>query len=167
MPTAYTADGKLLLYDERHPEKGFDLWALPLDGDRRPQPLLRTEFNESQAQLSPDGKFIAYISDESSRYEVYVATFPDMANRWQVSRNGGQQPRWRGDGKELFYVAPEGDLMAVGVDARGLEDHKTPPRRLFRNAALQGAIRSIIMTSVEMVDAFSWRYPTEHYEVIP
>ena len=72
-PTAYTADGRLLLYSEMHPVMGSDLWALPLGGDRRPQPLLRTEFNEYQAQLSPDGKFIAYISDESSRYEVYLA----------------------------------------------------------------------------------------------
>ena len=84
-------------------------------GDRKPVPFLKTQFSESLANLSPDGRWIAYVSDESGKFEVYVQSFPTPSGKWQVSTEGGNSPRWRRDGKELFYVAPDRKLMAVPV----------------------------------------------------
>ena len=87
-------------------------------GDRKPFPFLQTEFNETQAQLSPDGRWVAYNSDESGKSEVYVRPFPAGDGKWQISTNGGVQARWRRDGKELFYLARDSSkLMAVEVKA--------------------------------------------------
>ena len=91
---------------------------MPLaDGDRRPVPFLRTEFTETQGQFSPDSHWVAYASDESGAYEVYVRPFPPGAGKWKISIGGGQLPRWRRDGKELFYLSPDHKLMAVAVKA--------------------------------------------------
>lgn len=87
----------------------------PLAGDQKPFPFLQTEANETAAVLSPDGQWMAYISDESGRYEVYVQSFPAGGGKRQISTTGGIGPHWRGDGKELFYHAPDGKLMAVAV----------------------------------------------------
>jgi eukaryotic-like serine/threonine-protein kinase len=92
-----------------------DLWILPLDGDRKPYPFLQTEFNETHARFSPDSKWVAYISDETGRAEVYVQSFPASGGKWQISTGGGDQPQWRRDGKELFYLSPDRKLMAVQV----------------------------------------------------
>jgi protease II len=89
--------------------------VLPLFGDRKPIPFLQTEFNEGQGQFSPDGRWMAYASDESGRREVYVQTFPASGGKWQISADGGAYPRWRRDGKELFYIAAGQKLMAVVV----------------------------------------------------
>ena len=92
-------------------------------GDRTPIPLLTSEFSERTGQVSPDSRWLAYASDESGRAEVYVqAFFPGnraKAGKWQISTAGGSQPRWRGDGKELFYVAPDRKLMATEVKSTG------------------------------------------------
>jgi hypothetical protein len=86
-----------------------------MSGGLEPFPFLQTEFNESQAQFSPDGKWIAYTSDESGAPEVYVQTFPVPGGKRRISTSGGSQPRWRQDGKELFYIAGDRKLMAVDV----------------------------------------------------
>jgi eukaryotic-like serine/threonine-protein kinase len=109
--------GRTLAYTASH-----DLYVLPLTSgsphDRKPQPYLETEFNESQGKFSPDGRFIAYRSDASGRNEVYVQPFPDApSGKWKVSTAGGTAPRWSGDGRELFYISPESKLMAVEVSA--------------------------------------------------
>ena len=109
-------DNRFLLYSTTT-SAGSDLWLLPLGGDDKPQALLQTEFNESQARLSPDGRWIAYVSDESGRDEVYVRSFPQLDGRWQISLSGGRLPRWRGDGRELFYLSPQGEVLAVDVAA--------------------------------------------------
>ena len=107
-------DGRLLVYTTDSPETGLDLWLVPLGGEAKPpQPLYQTKFNESDGDLSPDGRWIAYVSDESGRDEVYVRTFPQPDGRWQVSTAGGHRPRWRRDGRELFFVAPNGVLQSV------------------------------------------------------
>ena len=111
----FAPDGRLLLYRSADPKSGFDIWALPLNGDAKPFPVIRTEFEERDAQFSPNGKWIAYQSNESGRYEIYLQPFPGQA-KWPVSINGGGQPRWRHDGKELFYVALDGRLMATPID---------------------------------------------------
>ncbi|HEV2064056.1 MAG TPA: protein kinase [Thermoanaerobaculia bacterium] len=116
-PTDWSRDGRFLLFEARGAVTGTDLWVLPLIGDRKPSPVLQMPFNESQGSFSPDGRWIAYVSDESSRPEVYVQPFPVTAAKWRISTDGGSQPRWRGDGKEIFYLAPEGRLMAVAVTA--------------------------------------------------
>jgi hypothetical protein len=79
--------------------------------------LLNSKANETNGLISPDGKWVAYASDESGVWEIYVTSFPDATGKWQVSRGGGTEPRWRGDGKEIFYIAPSGMLMAVAVNA--------------------------------------------------
>jgi Tol biopolymer transport system component len=85
-------------------------------GDRKPIPFLQTSFNEDGPRFSPDGHFIAYYSDDSGPYEVFVQPFPASGAKWQISSGGGMQPRWRRDGKELFFMAPNRNLMAVDVN---------------------------------------------------
>jgi dipeptidyl aminopeptidase/acylaminoacyl peptidase len=138
MPGCQTADGKLL-YSEFHPETGIDIWLLEPDAATRQTALLRTNFNEMQPQVSPDGKFIAYASDESSRFEIYVQPFPELSARWQISTAGGQQPVWRRDGKRLYYVAPAGELMAIDFEGARPEVRAGNPQRLLSNRGLASA----------------------------
>jgi Tol biopolymer transport system component len=113
--TDWSPDGRFIAYEKQDPRTGLDLWLLPLFGDRKPILYLQTEFNEGQGQFSPDGRWMAYASDESGRREVYVQTFPASGGKWQISTAGGTYPRWRRDGKELFYIAADQKLMAVAV----------------------------------------------------
>lgn len=114
-PTDWSRDGKYILYDEIDPKSKFDLWILPLSADRKPMPFLHSQFNESHGQFSPDGKWIAYTSDETGRAEIYVRSFPAAGEKWQISTNGGDQAQWRRDGKELYYMAGDNKLMMVQV----------------------------------------------------
>jgi Tol biopolymer transport system component len=108
-----------------------DLMLLSLEGVREPQPLLVTEFDEFGARFSPDGRWIAYFSDESSEYQVYVQPFPGLDRRWQVSLEGGIEPRWRGDGRELFFLDLDGKVMSATVVGRGNEFEVQKVRPLF------------------------------------
>jgi Tol biopolymer transport system component len=111
----WSKDGKQILYSVRGDgHQGWDIFALPLEGDRTPRPIVKTTFNEAWATLSPDGRYMAYQSNESGRNEIYVHEFPEARNKWQISTSGGTQVHWRGDGKELFYRAGTA-LMAVPV----------------------------------------------------
>jgi eukaryotic-like serine/threonine-protein kinase len=102
-------------------------------------PLLNRKANENNGQISPDGKWVAYASDESGAWEIYVTSFPGATGKWQVSRGGGTEPRWRGDGKGIFYLAPSGMLMAAPVNAKS--DFATgSPAALFQIST--GALRS-------------------------
>jgi dipeptidyl aminopeptidase/acylaminoacyl peptidase len=112
---AWSPNGRAIVYATYNAKTRVDLWLLPMDGDRTPVPLLRTEASEEQAQISPDGRWFAYTSNESGRSEVYVQAFPKPAGKWQISTNGGGSPRWRPDGTELFYLADDRRLMAVTV----------------------------------------------------
>ena len=111
----WSSDGRFLLYDSINPTKGFDVWALPLEGDRKPIEVVQTDFNERLAQFSPDGKWIAYQSDKTGRYEIYVQPFPGSGGGSTVSTNGGTQVRWNRSGRELFYVSADDRLMAVPI----------------------------------------------------
>jgi hypothetical protein len=130
-------DGRFLLYQQNDPKTRYDLWVLSLEGDprqagtegRKPKPFLQTPFDESHAQFSPDGHWIAYTSNESSRPEVYVQPFPGPGGKWQVSTSGGMLPLWRGDGKEMFYLN-QGKLMSVEVRA-GAQFEAGAPKELF------------------------------------
>jgi Tol biopolymer transport system component len=114
-PLDWSPDGRVLLYSTQDPKTGSDLWALPLTGERKPFPVVQTRFDEIEGQFSPDGRWLAFASNESGRYEIYVRPFPESGDKWQVSTAGGTQPRWRQDGRELFYVAPDNRLMAVPI----------------------------------------------------
>jgi hypothetical protein len=111
----WSRDGRFLLYRIADPKTGFDLWAVPMFGDRKPFPVVQTEFEEREAQFSPDGKWIAYQSNESGRFEVYVQPFPGPGPKSALSTQGGGQVRWRRDGRELFYLALDGRMMAVSL----------------------------------------------------
>jgi Tol biopolymer transport system component len=111
----WSRNGEFIVYSVVDPKTNLDLWVLPTSGDRKPVPFLQTEFDETQAQFSPDGRWLAYVSNESGRYRVYVQPFPASGGKWQVSSDEGAQPRWRPDGKELFYISPDNKLMSVEV----------------------------------------------------
>src|SRR5262249_39833575 len=102
-----------------------DLWALT---DDKPVRITDTPFNESQGQFSPDGKWIAFVSNESRQREVYVQAFPKGEEKFPISVAGGVQPRWRRDGRELFYIGLDGKLMAVAVKTEGGFEHSAPTR---------------------------------------
>jgi Tol biopolymer transport system component len=122
--------------------------VLPLFGDRQPFPFLHGEFNESQGQFSPDGKWMAYVSDESGESQIYVQSFPKPTGKWQISANGGSQPRWRRDGKELFYVAPDRKLIAVTVKT-GPTFEAEAPRVLFETTLPAVAPRQTYAVSAD------------------
>jgi Tol biopolymer transport system component len=109
----WSQDGRFLLYCVQNPKTASDIWALPMTGERKPFAVLESNFDEIEGQFSPDGRWLAYASNESGRYEIYIRTFPEVGGKWRVSAAGGMHPRWRRDGRELFYVAPDTRLMAV------------------------------------------------------
>jgi eukaryotic-like serine/threonine-protein kinase len=111
----WSRDGRYILFLSNDPKTTRDLWILPLDGDRKPYPFLKTEFEEWRGQFSPDGHWVMYQSNESGRYEIYVRPFQGSGRQWQISTGGGISPRWSKDGRELYYVAPDSRLMAVQV----------------------------------------------------
>ena len=106
--------------------------VFPLAGDRKPFPFVNTRFDEQQGVFSPDGKWVAYQSDESGRFEIYVRPFPAPGGQSQVSGDGGHSPRWRADGKELYYLAPDLKLMAAKVEVRGAAFMAGKPGSLFQ-----------------------------------
>jgi eukaryotic-like serine/threonine-protein kinase len=133
-PSSWSRDGRFLLYGSLGPPTR--IWALPLDGgtaDRQPIPVSSSQFNEATGRFSPDGRWIAYQSDESGKAEIYVQPFDassaaksssaastPMTGKWLVSNGGGTSPLWRGDGKELFYLSPDGMAMAADVNISGV-----------------------------------------------
>jgi dipeptidyl aminopeptidase/acylaminoacyl peptidase len=128
----WSPDGKFLLYKEIDQSGTTDLWALPMEGERTPLAVAQTAYDEREGQFSPDGKSVAYDSDESGRRSIYVQPFPGSTGKHLVSTGGGSQARWRRDGQELFYIAPDGFLMAVPMgDAAGPSGIGTPVR-LFK-----------------------------------
>jgi len=135
----WSRDGKYLLYSRNNPKTSRDLWALPLDGDRKPVPVLQSPLDETGGQFSPDGKWIAYQSYESSgRFEVYIRPFPSSAGKWQISNRGGRIPRWRADGKELYYLSPDFKMMAVTIRASAAGVEADTPRELFAARVVGG-----------------------------
>jgi serine/threonine protein kinase/dipeptidyl aminopeptidase/acylaminoacyl peptidase len=133
-------DGKYLLYAAVNQKTGVDLWVLPLTGGGSPSPVLQTPFDEMAGQISPNGRWVAYQSTGSGRMDVYVCAFPTGCGPQQVSSAGGSQPRWSADGRELFYVAPDGLMMAVPIRHRtGAEIEAGPAVPLFAARLATGA----------------------------
>ncbi len=112
----WSKDGKFIVYCKAREKTGLDIVLLPLSGDLQPHDYLATQFDEYWAKVSPDGRWLAYQSTESGRYEIYVQSFPEPGRKVTVSKGGGVLPRWRSDGKELYYIAADDKLMAVPVE---------------------------------------------------
>jgi len=135
-PMDWTRDGNFLLLatGNGNPKTGNDVWALPLPGknasDRKPVALRETEFSEWHPRVSPDGRWLAYESNESKRPEIYVAGFPGLNGRWQISANGGRYPVWSRDGRELYFWGADGKLMAVEIKP-GAQFQPGVPQALF------------------------------------
>jgi Tol biopolymer transport system component len=139
-PCDWSPDARFLLYAASDdPTTWPDLWALPMIGDGKKFPVVK---RAREGQFSPDGRWVAYVSNVSGIDEVYIQSFPDPGGYWQVSTNGGVDPRWGRDGRELFYVAPDGNLMAAAIheDADGRALKKGPPVALFPTRFPTGAL---------------------------
>lgn len=129
-PYSVSSDGTRLFIREDDPETGLDISMVSLKGQQRTEPLIRTAFNEQNAEISPDSRWLAYQSNDSGRDEIYVRPFPNVSDgRWQVSRTGGTRPLWSRNGRELFYLAPNG-LNSVTI-AAGTTFNAGPPTRLI------------------------------------
>ena len=133
-PLDWSQDGRFIAYQVLSAKTREDIWILPLDGNRQPFPFLQTPFTEQGAQFSPDGRWIAYTSNETGTREVYVQSFPAAGGKWQISSGGGTMPKWRRDGKELFYTNG-GKLMSVEVKTGGSTFDAGTPTVLFENRA--------------------------------
>ncbi len=114
--TDWSRDGAFLAYTDDDPKTGWDIWILPMSGEGKPFPFLQTPFDEGRATFSPDGRWIAYQSDESGATEVYIRPFPGPGGKFQISATGGSRPHWRRDGKELFYLTPEYKIIAADIE---------------------------------------------------
>jgi Tol biopolymer transport system component len=146
VPTGWSADGRFLMYMSIDPTASADLWVLPMQGDRTPYVFLQTPFREAYGVFSPDGRWVAYHSNESGRYEVYVRPFFEAAQRgaatagdqWQISTGGGVFAMWRADGQELYYLDPSGAMMAASITVAGDKLVAGTPQMLFRVHIAQG-----------------------------
>ncbi len=125
-PSDWSHDGRYLVYYQIDPVTKYDIWVLPLSGDRKPFPLLASEFNEHRAKLSPDGRWLAYTSDETSWDEIYIQSFPSLGKKWKVSVNGGTRPVWSRDGRELFYIGADRKVTVTAVKAGAKIETGTP-----------------------------------------
>jgi Tol biopolymer transport system component len=133
----WSRDGRYVLYRQMGPQTGMDLWALPLEGPTalKPFPLLNSQFNEGGGRFSPDSKWLAYNSTETGVSQIYVRAFPPPASRssekWQISQSGGLDLRWRGDGRELYWVTPDGKMWAADIETRSGRVQSGTPHELF------------------------------------
>jgi eukaryotic-like serine/threonine-protein kinase len=133
VPTDFSPDGHLLLYVKVGGGHESRLWVHPYySKGQKDHELMESDYPQSEAHFSPDGRWLAYVSEENGRPEVYVLAFPSLSSKVQISSAGGSQPRWRRDVKELFFIAPDGTMMAVPVEAKGSTFKAETPEALFR-----------------------------------
>jgi Tol biopolymer transport system component len=141
--TDWSRDGKYVLYQATSPQTGADIYLIPMTGsDHTPKPLLNSPFNEVRARFSPDGRWIAYQSNESGRAEIYAASFTGPAGKWQISTSGGTDPAWSHDSGELFFISSDQHFMEVPIQA-GATFTPGTPRMLFRVLPETGVRRNV------------------------
>jgi Tol biopolymer transport system component len=135
-PYSVSPDGRYIAYQQFMPSqanRANDVWALPMFGDRKPFPVVSTPFNEVDPAISPDGKWVAYVSNDTGQYEVYIKPFPSGQGKWQVSTTGSRGLAfWRGDGRELYFLSMGGKLTAVEVREKGASLELGTPQELFQ-----------------------------------
>ena len=137
-PASWSPDGRFILYRTGGGQTHTELFLLAFAGDRKPVPFLNSKFEESFGQFSPDGRWVAYRSNESGKSEIYVVPFPGPGGKWQISTTGGDRPRWRRDGSEIFYIAPDNTLMAASVNGKGASFEVGSVKPLFATGAVVG-----------------------------
>lgn len=139
LPSDWSHDGRFITFRQEGLKGNgvWNMWILRLADGQKPFPFLQTEFNEWNAVFSPDGHWLAYQSDESGRFEIYIAPFPGPGGKWQISSGGGVWPKWRSDGKALYYLANQGKLMEVPVTTRGSAVQAGVPRQLFQVRSIE------------------------------
>jgi len=150
VPYSFSSDGKYLVYTRRilsDLQGNVDIWAVPMFGERNPFSVVATAFSDLAPAVSPAGKWLAYQNNESGRNEVYLTAFPGGGARWQVSTAGGADPRWRGDGKELYFLDPADSVMAVDVDTSGASPRLGVPHALFQANGVQRQVGSYVVAS--------------------
>ena len=130
-PTDWSPDGTFVVYHSFDQRSRYDIWAAPVRAEGATRPLVRTDFDDIQGQVSPSGRWLAYASNESSRFEVYVQPLLADGRKWQVSVDGGSDPRWRADEKELFFLGRDGRVISVGLTG-GTSFRAAIPRPLFQ-----------------------------------
>jgi Tol biopolymer transport system component len=135
-PTDWSADGRFLVYQRPGASTGSDLWILPMSGERKPFAFAQSQFDERNAVFAPNGRWIAYTSNEAGQDEVYVRPFPQAGGKFQISKSGGTRPTWRADGKELFFLALDGTMMTATINTSPQFEAGTP-KRLFTSVPLQ------------------------------
>ena len=138
-PESVSPDQRFLVYMRVATDKrtATDIYALPLSGERKPFPIVQNAFNNMQPRISPDGRWMAYSSNESGRYEVYVTGFPGGGAKWQVSTSGGSFPNWRRDSRELFLLDAADNVMAVDVNTTANGVRMGTPQALFHAGGVQ------------------------------
>ena len=138
-PASISSDGRYLAYLRKDLAKdaGSHIWVLPLFGDGKPFPIEQDTWVEKDARISPDGKWMAYVSNDSGRNQVYITPFPGGGAKWEVSKDGGSWPRWRGDGKELFYLDNSDNIIAVDLTVSGNAIDLGVPHVLFQAIGVQ------------------------------
>ena len=129
--TSVSPDGKHLLFGQR------DILMLPVEGGKKPKPYLRTKYEEGGAMFSPDGRWVAYESNESGRNEIYIQGFPDGRGKWQLSAEGGAAPRWRADGKEIYWFGKRTTLMAAPIELQSTAVRSGRPEVLFQTRSVR------------------------------
>jgi serine/threonine protein kinase len=150
-PNDWSTDGQYILYLAKDPTSGRDLCVLPMSGDERaPYPIVNTSFEEQNGQFSPNGRLIAYESNESGRFEVYIQPFKSSGRKHKVSIDGGIEPRWHPEGKELFYIAPDGKLMAALIQGDGQTLSVGIPAPLFQTQIVGGGNVKIAKTQYDV-----------------
>jgi Tol biopolymer transport system component len=165
IPASWSPDGQLLTFSEVNATTGYDIWVLRM-GDRKAEPFLRTQFNEAAPQFSPDGHWLAYISDESGRKEIYAQPYPGPGGKWQISTEGGAEPLWNRNGRELFYRSGK-KMMAVEIATKPSFSAGTP-KMLF-----EGQYQSLSTISTPNYDVspdgqrFLMLKPTEQVQSAP
>lgn len=129
--THWSRDGSRMIYTVAGGPQRFDIWLLETSGEKKTRPFLNGPFNERDGQLSPNGEFLAYSSDESGQYQIYVQRFPDRSEKWQISTRGGTDPQWRSDGKELFFLGGDQTMMSAKINSSETQFSAELPQLLF------------------------------------